>query len=249
MHQETSRDLLIDAAERLFAERGLASVSLREINKAAGQRNTSAIHYHFGSKEALVLAIFERRMSRLNARRMSYLDAVEASGRAGDLHAILCAMLQPMTEGLDEGESGLNYLLFFGQVLNESHSPIRAAIDAPFSEGMRRGRAMIAAVLREVPEPILEQRGILATELTIQAVAHRARILRAGAGAAREITNAAFAANLVDFLAGALSAPVSEAAGHPLREAKTVASGTGVQAGRPAAQGRRPEPAAARAPR
>ena len=49
---------LILAAERLIAEHGSAIVSLRQITEAAGVSNTSAINYHFGSREALLLAVF-----------------------------------------------------------------------------------------------------------------------------------------------------------------------------------------------
>ena len=56
---DRTREQLILAGERLFALSGLDSVSLRQINSAAGQRNSSAAHYHFGSKEALVQAIHE----------------------------------------------------------------------------------------------------------------------------------------------------------------------------------------------
>ena len=58
--------LLIETAERLFAERGVNAVSLREIGAEAGQRNTGAVRYHFGTKEALVNAVFEHRMTPIN---------------------------------------------------------------------------------------------------------------------------------------------------------------------------------------
>ena len=59
---------LIETAERLFAERGVNGVSLREIGAEAGQRNTGAVRYHLGSKEQLVSAVFEHRMVPINAR-------------------------------------------------------------------------------------------------------------------------------------------------------------------------------------
>src|SRR5205085_1882241 len=46
----TTRDKLVDAAARLFAERGIDNVSINEIVRAAGQRNASAVHYHFGNR-------------------------------------------------------------------------------------------------------------------------------------------------------------------------------------------------------
>ena len=53
---QQTREELILAAERLFSEFGIDAVSLRQINAAAGQRNSSAAHYHFGSKDALIAA-------------------------------------------------------------------------------------------------------------------------------------------------------------------------------------------------
>ena len=50
----TTKTRLIRAAERLFAENGLGAVSVRDITRAAGAKNESALHYHFGSKEALI---------------------------------------------------------------------------------------------------------------------------------------------------------------------------------------------------
>ena len=57
--REHTRQQLILAAEKLFAESGIDSVSLRQINLEAGQKNSSAAHYHFGSKDALILSIYQ----------------------------------------------------------------------------------------------------------------------------------------------------------------------------------------------
>ena len=58
------RDLILDAAARLFAERGVDNVSIAEIVRAAGQRNTSAVHYHFGSRDEVLRAVLARHVSR-----------------------------------------------------------------------------------------------------------------------------------------------------------------------------------------
>jgi AcrR family transcriptional regulator len=73
---------LVDAAERLFAERGIAGVSLREIGAAAGQRNNSAAQYHFGGKDGLVAAIFGRRMVPIDRRRRVMLADGDGSVRS-----------------------------------------------------------------------------------------------------------------------------------------------------------------------
>jgi AcrR family transcriptional regulator len=99
---ELARTALIEAAERLFAERGIESVSLRDISVAAGQRNHSAAQYHFGDRAGLVAAVFEHRMRVVNERRHRLLDELEASASAGDLGRIVEATVRPLIEVVDE---------------------------------------------------------------------------------------------------------------------------------------------------
>ncbi|MGW0664860.1 TetR/AcrR family transcriptional regulator [Streptodolium elevatio] len=103
---------LVEAAERLFAERGAHAVSLREIAIEAGQRNTHAVQYHFGSKQALVDAVFEHRMGAINARRNALLDAFEAEGRGDDPYALTEAFVMPLGEVLGEPGRPSWYLRF-----------------------------------------------------------------------------------------------------------------------------------------
>src|SRR6201994_5140502 len=65
----STKEQIVLAPERLFAERGCDGVSLREIGAAAGSGNNSAVQYHFGSKEQLVVAIFENRLTYIDERR------------------------------------------------------------------------------------------------------------------------------------------------------------------------------------
>ncbi|WP_262402118.1 TetR/AcrR family transcriptional regulator [Actinomadura sp. CNU-125] len=65
---DETREHVLDAAERLIAERGVTGVSLNEINGAAGQRNTAALRYHFGGRDGLVRAIMRRYGTRLRER-------------------------------------------------------------------------------------------------------------------------------------------------------------------------------------
>lgn len=73
------RGKLMRTAERLYAERGLASVSMRRISVAAGQRNKSAVQYHFTSRDELIKEILTRHMAAIEQRRMAM---VEESGDA-----------------------------------------------------------------------------------------------------------------------------------------------------------------------
>ncbi|PLC48385.1 TetR family transcriptional regulator [Pollutimonas subterranea] len=71
-----TRNVILDAAEHLFAHQGHDNTSLRQITAAAGV-NLSAVNYHFGSKDGLVHAVFQRRLAALNQERLDLLDTLE----------------------------------------------------------------------------------------------------------------------------------------------------------------------------
>ncbi|QDJ49170.1 TetR/AcrR family transcriptional regulator [Bordetella hinzii] len=77
--QETrsTRDIILESAERLFAQQGYDGTSMRQITSAAGV-NLAAVNYHFGSKEALVQAVLKRRLEIVNRERLRLLDALQA---------------------------------------------------------------------------------------------------------------------------------------------------------------------------
>lgn len=89
---------LLDAAERLFACKGFAGPSLREITLAAGHRNSSAVAYHFLNRQGLIDAVWQRRAQLTNARRVQLIQDIERTGRTGDLRALVEAHVLPLTE-------------------------------------------------------------------------------------------------------------------------------------------------------
>ena len=77
-----TKDRLLDAAERLFAESGIDAISLRTITAEAGV-NLAAVNYHFQSKDALAMAVVERRFAPINRERLRMLDEFEAAAGGG----------------------------------------------------------------------------------------------------------------------------------------------------------------------
>jgi len=71
---------LKQVACRLFAERGVDGVTVREIAEAAGQKNHAAVGYHFGSKEALIREVVLDGAKLIDANRNAALDRLEAGG-------------------------------------------------------------------------------------------------------------------------------------------------------------------------
>lgn len=93
------QERILVAAERLFAEAGFG-VSLREIAVASGQRNHSAVQYHFGDRAGLVDALYRYRMVPLNGRRAELVEEIRARGDDRDVEALLRAYIAPMAEHL-----------------------------------------------------------------------------------------------------------------------------------------------------
>jgi AcrR family transcriptional regulator len=96
---EETQERLLDAAERLFGERGFDGTSLRAVTQAAGT-SVSAAHYHFGSKEALLVATIRRRTEPITRARLEGLERLEreAAGTPIPLERLLDAFLRPIFE-------------------------------------------------------------------------------------------------------------------------------------------------------
>jgi AcrR family transcriptional regulator len=114
---------LMSTAERLFAERGIDAVSLSEINRLAGQRNKSALHYHFGSRENLLRSLLEKHRVRLDDRRAEMLDDLD--GREPTLREAVTIMVRPLAEQLDDRvEGGMYYVQIMAQLAAAPHHPL-----------------------------------------------------------------------------------------------------------------------------
>lgn len=90
-----TRNLILDVAEKLFAENGPAAVTVRTIAVAANI-NTQAVNYHFGSKERLFEEMFGRRMGPVNRERLERLDACMQRGRVPSIEDLVDAFVRPI---------------------------------------------------------------------------------------------------------------------------------------------------------
>jgi AcrR family transcriptional regulator len=205
---DDTRARLLEAAERLFAERGIAGVSLREIGVAAGQRNNSAIQYHFASKQGLVLALCERRMRPVNARRLAMLRALPAD----DVRGLVEAFVLPLAEAVRPGSF---YLRFLAQLLAGPTQVPRAALALDALQAMRELLGRLARRLPMVPAALRRPRFRLAAALVIQSLAEHERGLVGGAVPPLALRTA----DLVDAVVGLLTAPPSAATRRELRTA------------------------------
>lgn len=145
-----TRGRVLDAAERLFAERGIEAVSIRDITRAAGA-NLAAINYHFGTKQELVAEIFSRRLTPLNQKRMTLLDDAEqkAGGEPVRLEVILEALIRPAVEQAFACTCGSKiFMQLFGRCLSEPDAAVERLIHSHFEKIIQRFNA---ATLRALP--------------------------------------------------------------------------------------------------
>ncbi len=99
--RQSTRERILAAAERLFAERGIDAVSVRAILAAAGV-NVALAHRHFGSRAGLIDELLRRAIGPLNEERLRLLGAVEARGKAASLEDVLRAMFAPAVRWIFE---------------------------------------------------------------------------------------------------------------------------------------------------
>ena len=155
--QRTAQALL-DCAERLFAESGVASVSVREIVKQSGQHNASAARYHFGTKDALIVAVVERRMQVINASRNRRLDALEAAGQANHLRAVMSAIVEPLAEFVRTTDWGARYVQIIAELGQRPAGSPETHWDRAYLSAMDRADAMIRRCLPDIPYTDLRRR-------------------------------------------------------------------------------------------
>lgn len=178
---------------------------LRDIAAAAGQRNNSAIQYHFGSRDGLIEAVVEFRLATLEVRRLELLAERAGSGRPPGLHGLLEALVVPMFE-LGERHGIRHYARFLEQI--HPHPAVSDAANLD-SAGRTSVRVIMLGLDRELTTlpPRLRVRRLRAlTTMIFALLADHERAAEAGA------TRAADAhawAEIIDMLAGALAAPVS----------------------------------------
>jgi AcrR family transcriptional regulator len=201
----TTRDRLIDTAEHLFAERGIAGVSLREINAAAGQRNSTALQYHFGDRAGLLRAVLAKHTPDVDSRRHALLDQYEAAEQSatGRLRVLAGALVRPSASKLSDPDGGPAYLRIGAQFVQRPFEAIDGLWSADPRNSIGRWRQLVGAVLPEIAVTRLHRR-YTAIRITFVELALRAEERPA------QDDHRLFTSHLVDLVTAILDAPVSD---------------------------------------
>lgn len=197
---EATRELLMVAAERLFAMNGVEGVTLREIQVAAGQANSSVITYHFGSQAGLVRALLEFRYRAINARRAELLREARDRGVLGDPREAVWIVVRPLIESIDAGEM---FVPFLARVSANTRTFAEYLPPETLDSTVGVLRDAVPALLADLPERARLGREVQLYNSVLNLLAELAR--------GHQRISEAQLSNYVDGWVGMLTAPMSPA--------------------------------------
>jgi AcrR family transcriptional regulator len=201
-----TRELILTAAERLFAEHGVVAVSNRQVGEAAGQGNTAAVGYHFGTKADLVRAIVRRRTEQIERIRERMLADID-DGRAGLRDWVAC-LVGPHAEHLAALGTPTWYARFSAQVMTDPGLREIMVEESLGSPALQRIREGLARCVSGLPPEVREERGEMSRHVMLHVLAERERALAEGRATPRSSYLAA-GSGVVDAIVGIWSAPVT----------------------------------------
>lgn len=186
---------LLDEAERLFAKRGIHAVTNREITEAAGQKNVSALNYHFGSRSQLLAAVLMRRGETLDAQRGAGADGLDD----GSSTRALVHMLVRVYAGALEADWGRDYV----RIVDQLRSELTDWRTGPAADDVHLQRTL--SVLEERPDAkpeVRSQRLVAMMMLMVGMTAARAQALAHGSDP--DMDHDHFVESLTDILVAVL---------------------------------------------
>jgi AcrR family transcriptional regulator len=194
-----TRDLLVTHGRELFARSGVFTTPLKQVVEAAGQRNTSALHYHFGGRDGLLAAIIDVHNASIEARRKDMLDLL---GPDPSLRELVETVVLPQSVLLDDGE-GRQFLTIISQ-LSDLFDRWDETETATPPQALRAFRAIAARLPAGLSPLVRRERITRFLELVAEALGSRAR--QHDSARRPTLPTAEFVANLVTMAVGALSA-------------------------------------------
>ena len=204
---QATRKALQHAAEKLIAERGLESVSIRDIVSNAGQKNESALQYHFKNLKGLISTIHVERSAETQSKRAEMLNTMLTDTGQPSLHQVCALMVQPPFDLARSSVGFRRYIKAFGHelALTETSALAKATRQGGGGSSGQHLAVLLRAALPHLDEDAYRRRMETAVRLSSASMFHQARQKNAFRGKQSDL----FLHSLIDALAGLLSAPES----------------------------------------
>lgn len=212
-----TRTRILDTAERLWGERGVEAVSLREIRIAAGQRNSSALQFHFTNRDGLLGALAQRHLPRVNAIQQELRAAAANAGWADGVAGPAAVLVLPPADYLHRGPSERAWVRISAELFARPQTRLTDLADAAPPAAVDAGSRLLDRLARDLDADadVALERLLSVLVATLHLCADRARLEDtppAAAGRPR-LPFDRWRANLLDMAVGALRAPRTAAAG------------------------------------
>jgi len=199
-----TREALLLAAERLFAERGMYAVSNRQISEAANQGNNAAACYHFGTRTDLLRAIESKHRAPIEELRGQMLERIADSSELRDwVGTLVC----PLTDHLAAIGNPSWYARFAAQAMADPsyrHVVTKDALTSPQLVAAMNG---INACLPDLDKRVRYERIVMARNLLMHTCAEHEGELAEHGPKARSSWPVA-GEGLIDAIVGLWQAPV-----------------------------------------
>lgn len=197
---------ILNATERLVAAKGFEATSLRAIT-AAAKVNLAAVNYHFSTKDALIVAMLNRRMKPLNEARIAMLDRFEkeAGGEPVAVEKILEALFRPVVELITRpAKGGRDFLRLLALCLAEPGDFLQPLIEKEFAEKNRRFHLALRRSLPQLSEVETHWRLHFAHGAFFHSVAHSQVLEYSSAGRCRLTNVETVLRRIINFCAAGL---------------------------------------------
>ncbi len=170
---ELARRKLIIAAIELFAENGVDSVTLRMINRRAGQKNNSALHYHFGSKLKLIESVDEFIQAHFDAAREAELARLERQAKEGDvaLEEVLEAFVDPYVKVISENHWGYSAVRTLARMEFDANEDVQRLLNNSAGRAVKRTAKLMRPLLPHLSARTFRMRHMFIVNSTIRGFA------------------------------------------------------------------------------
>ncbi|MCP5161865.1 MAG: TetR/AcrR family transcriptional regulator [Hahellaceae bacterium] len=148
-------DRILDAAEILFAEKGFSETSLRQITSKA-QVNLAAVNYHFGSKNALIQAVFARFLTPFTRAMEQEIDlrvGANIENSQMELEQLLSILTLSIVRIPTRHKNGVSvFMRLLGIAYTQSQGHLRRFLEQEYSRPFRRFMRLMKAATPELSQ-------------------------------------------------------------------------------------------------
>jgi AcrR family transcriptional regulator len=204
----TTKDRILNTAERLFAERGVKETSVRDITKVAAS-HLGSVNYYFRSKSGLIRAVIARRIKPLNKKRFELLESyiAEAGDKPVTVERILHAVIAPSIELYLENP---HFLRFAGRMISTPDKQLHRIFASQLDEVFSRIKDLLMLAIPGVPEMELMWRIHFTTGAIIHTWTNHSDLEIRSGGICKIEDKEKMINRLISFCAAGLEAPVNK---------------------------------------